>query len=79
MYAKNKQRNQRNKQRETLAKLNDTENIIAKHKDDPALRTEMIKLKTESELHAMAAAKGAQIRSRTKFIEDGEKKHIMLP
>ena len=33
----------------------------------------MIKLKTESELHAMAAAKGAQIRSRTKFIEDGEK------
>ena len=72
MYAKDKQRNQRNKQRETLAKLNDIENTIAKHKDDPALRTEMVKLKTELQLHAMATAKGAQTRSRTKFIEDGE-------
>ena len=33
----------------------------------------MSKLKTELELHAMATAKGAQTRSRTKFFEDGEK------
>ena len=73
LHSKDKQRNQRNKQRETLAKLNDIENTIAKHKDDPALRTEMVKLKTELQLHAMATAKGAQTKSRTKFLEAGDK------
>ena len=33
----------------------------------------MVKLKTQLELHATAAAKGAQTRVRTKCIEDGEK------
>ena len=71
-YSKDKQRNKRSEYRETLEKLNELENTL-KYQNNANFRAEIAKTKMKLELHAMSEAKGAQTRSRIKFIEDGEK------
>jgi exonuclease III len=73
MYCQNKQRKVRTQLQEMHTKLNRMENEVAKSPDDQHLKSEIIKLKVELELNALAKAQGAQIRSRIKFIEEGEK------
>ena len=80
LYAKDKQRNQRNKQRETIAKLNDIENTIAKHKDDPALRTEMVKLKNRirSARHGNSKRSTNQIQNKIYRGRQKQTRHTSL-
>ena len=72
-YSKRKQQNKRDKTRKLQQKLTQVESKIATDTQNTELRAELIRLKTELELHNLAHAQGAQIRSRTKLVEDGEK------
>ena len=53
-------------------KLTELEKTLAKQ-ENPDLLAEILKLKAELEICSLAAAQGAQIRSRIKFIGQGEK------
>ena len=53
--------------------LNIFENALVNSPDDPLIISKVSELKTKLELHEIEKAKGAQVRSRMKFIEDGER------
>ena len=54
-------------------RLNELEKQLANQKDNEGLEKETIKLKAELEICEWAKTLGAQKRSRTKCIEEGEK------
>ena len=72
-YSKQKQLNKRNKAKEIQEKLTHMESKLAMDAGNTELKTEIVRLKTELELHNFASAQGAQVRARIKFIEEGEK------
>ena len=72
-YAIQKARDKKSKQASLLTRLNEIEKLLGEHRHSPNLEHERMTIKTEIEINALAAAQGAQVRSRTKFIEEGEK------
>lgn len=72
-YSKRQQQSKRDKMADTQNRLNTLERAISIHPKDDKLKAEMVKLKTELEVFALAQAHGAQTRSRIKYIEEGEK------
>ena len=79
-YATTKAKHKKNRKTEMATRLNELEKQSeAKQKDNEGLEKETIKLKAELEINELAKALGAQTRSRIKFIEEGEKKHRILP
>ena len=58
---------------QNLKKLNDLEEKLSKYHNDRDLTDQIISLKNKIEIKAINEAKGAQIRSRVKWIEEGEK------
>ena len=56
-----------------LAQLNDLEKRRSDTGQNPALEREILKTKSKLEIFSMSKAQGAQTRSRTKFIEEGER------
>ena len=72
-YCQNKQRKLRTQIQADTAKLNEMESELANNPQKPNLKAEITKIKTKLEVESLAKARGAQIRSRIKFIEEGEK------
>ena len=72
-YSKKKQQKSRDKIAEMQERLNKIEQTLSTQPDNKPLKTELVKIKTELEVFALAQAHGAQIRSRIKYIEEGEK------
>ena len=62
----------RDKMKALQLKLTELEKTLAKQ-ENPDLLAEILKVKAELEISSLAAEQGAQIRSRIKFIEQGEK------
>ena len=62
----------RDKLQDLHLKLTKLEKTLAQQ-ENPELLAEILKVKAELEISSLAAAQGAQTRSRTKFIEQGEK------
>ena len=70
-YSKAKTKMKRDKLRDLHLKLTKLEKTPAQQ-ENPELLAEILKVKAELEISSLAAAQGAQTRSRTKFIERGE-------
>ena len=62
----------KDKQKQLHIKLTKLEREVANVHSNKALKTEIITIKTQLEITALAAAHAAQIRPRAKFIEEGE-------
>ena len=63
----------KDKQKQLHIKLTKLEREVANVHSNKALKTEIITIKTQLEITALAVAHAAQIRPRAKFIEEGEK------
>lgn len=73
-YSKHKRQKQKDNIKIMQTKLQLLENeLAAPQADNERLISEIIRVKTDLEINALAEARGAQIRSRIKFIEEGEK------
>ena len=72
-YSKYKNNKQKSTLHELHEKLNKLEGDIASNPKDRHLMQQKDAVKTELEIYEQNIAKGAQIRSKVKFIEDGEK------
>ena len=53
--------------------MEELEKRLSANKDDQPLHAEVLRVKQELELITIGKAKGAQIRSRIKWIEEGER------
>jgi len=72
-YSKNKSRQNKSKYKSTSEELNRVEKDLAENPDNLTLQKELQRLKLETEVQSIQHAKSAQMRSRAKFIEEGEK------
>ena len=72
-YSRQKRRDQISKKKQLEFEFNEIEKKIALNPNDQTLQNEKYKVKTELEIIYMQEAKSAQIRSRIKYIEEGEK------
>ena len=75
-YSKEKSRRLKKKISEINGKLNDIDKRIALAPQSEELQRQRMQLKNELEISDMNKAKSAQIRSREKFISEGEKTHV---
>ena len=58
--------------------MEELEKRLSANKDDQPLHAEVLRVKQELELITIGKAKGAQIRSRIKWIEEGERNTALL-
>ena len=72
-YGINKKRNTLNKEKLILENIDKLTTLISNNPDDKNLKMNLEKEKHKVEIYNMYKAKGAQIRSRVKYIQDGEK------
>ncbi len=72
-YSRYKARESRDKYYSLKEKLNDLENLVYNHPSSKSIWSEIASVKSELEIHEMNKAMGAQVRSRIKYIQDGEK------
>ena len=72
-YGKNKASKFRNRELFLQIKLEELVKRSSANKDDQPLHAEVLRVKQELELITTGKAKGAQIRSRIKWIEEGER------
>ena len=72
-YSTQKNKQRKNTEKELLAQMNDLEKRRSDTGQNPALEREILKTKSKLEIFSMSKAQGAQTRSRTKFIEEGER------
>ena len=70
---KNKASNFRNRELSLQIKLEELEKRLSANKDDQPLHAEVLRVKQELELITIGKAKGAQIRSKIKCIEEDER------
>ena len=63
----------RNRELSLQIKLEESEKRLPANKDDQPLHAEVMRVKQELKLITIGKAKGAQIRSRIKWIEEGER------
>ena len=63
----------RNRELSLQIKLEELEKRLSANKDDQPLHAEVLRVKQELELITIRKAKGPQIRSRIKWIEEGER------
>ena len=71
-YGKNKASKFRNRELFLQIKLEELVKRLSANKDDQPLHAEVLRVKQELELITIGKAKGAQIRSRIKWIEEVE-------
>ena len=72
-YGKNKGSKFRNRELFLQIMLEELEKRLSANKDDQPLHAEVLRVKQELELITTGKAKGAQIRSRIKWIEVGQR------
>ena len=73
IYGRQISREKQNKNSKLFSSLNNLEKALSKNPNDSFLISSISRTKTELELSELEKAKGAQIRSATKFREEGEK------
>ena len=71
-YSKYKARDTRLEQSRARTKLAELEDLYAIYPNDHNLADQIYKLRNQIEVAEVSRAKGAQIRARVKFVEDGE-------
>ena len=79
MYGKSKAYDKKNKILDLQIRLNTLEKSLTVNPNDEGALKEVLNIKHQLEILAMEKARGAQIRSRMKWIENGEKKYKVLP
>ena len=72
-YSRYKSRNNKLTESRNIKRLNELENMYSHSPRDDNLLTEIHKIQTKIEISDINKARGAQIRSRIKYVEEGEK------
>ena len=73
-YTSNRSKNKKNKIQKLILELNKTEQQLASEPQNRELQRQTLHLKKHLELQEMKQVQGAQVRSRIRWIEEGEKK-----
>ena len=72
-YTSNRSKNKKNIIQKLILELNKTEQQLASEPQNRELQRQTLHLKKYLELQEMKQVQGAQVRSRIKWIEEGEK------